>query len=505
MTSSPLISLFDNPAPVRRGPSSFIISLILHGVAFAVLLIGLKQPHSVDPKSDRQRFTVRIMELDKPKPMAEQVGASLAAPGQAASEDSPKSGGNPDHAPAYRLPHNFVAQKDATRTLIQPVEHNAVITREAPLPQIVQWNPPDPTLNKIVAPPPQVLVKVDVKPTLDLPNREMHVADLKLSSTPNPSKAPIPIASKTSPVTVQSPAQQAPRVPETASKNSGTPTPASIISLSDVQLQKGTAVLPMVSEIAPAPYAGPMSPGQPNSVSPNGTGRSDSKLSGSNTGQSSGNQAGVNAGTSGAVGASGSNAGGVGQGGAKGSVGAGSGGGGGQGGANLAMAGELGINSDTGGPGVVHLGLPRNGKFGVVVVGSALAEEYPETADLWRGRLAYTVYLHVGVTKNWILQYSLPRSDVGEMSAEGGHLEAPWPYDITRPSIDADANADAIMVHGFVNALGKFEKLSIIFPTGLAETKFLLHALQQWEFRPAMETGKATLVEVLLIIPAESQ
>jgi hypothetical protein len=91
------------------------------------------------------------------------------------------------------------------------------------------------------------------------------------------------------------------------------------------------------------------------------------------------------------------------------------------------------------------------------------------------------------------------------MSGEGGHLEAPWPYDITRPSIDADANSDAIMVHGFVNALGKFEKLSIIFPTGLAETKFLLHALQQWEFRPAMEMGKATLVEILLIIPAESQ
>jgi hypothetical protein len=119
--------------------------------------------------------------------------------------------------------------------------------------------------------------------------------------------------------------------------------------------------------------------------------------------------------------------------------------------------------------------------------------------------LAYTVYLHVGVTKNWILQYSLPRTQAAASAGSVDHLEAPWPYDITRPSIDADTNADAIMVHGFVNALGKFEQLSIIFPTELAETKFLLHVLQQWQFRPAMQTGQATPVEVLLIIPAAAE
>lgn len=508
MTSSPLISLFDNPPPVRRGPSSFIISLIVHGIAFVLLFIGLNQPHKADPKSDRQRFTVRIMELDKPEPRPMQAGASLAAPGQEASAEISKSGGSPDQAPAPRLPHNFVPTKDALRTLIQPVERSTVIPREAPLPQIVQWNPPDPTINKIVAPPPKILVKVDVKPTLDLPNREMHVADIKLSSSTYETKAPLPTPSKTSPVNVQAPAQ-AQRIPETASKNSGNPIPASVISLSEIQLQKGTAVLPMVNEIAPTPYSGPMSPGQPNSLSQNGTGRTEAKQNGSTSaGQTAGNLAGANAGKTGvgSVGTNGSNPSGAAKGGANSNANGGAGGAAaGQGGTNLAMAGEAGINNDIGGPSVVHLGLPRNGKFGVVVVGSALAEDYPETADLWRGRLAYTVYLHVGVSKNWILQYSLPRGDVGEMSGTGGHLEAPWPYDITRPSIDADTNADAIMIHGFVNALGKFEKLSIIFPAGLAETKFLLHALQQWEFRPAMETGKATLVEVLLIIPAESE
>jgi hypothetical protein len=153
----------------------------------------------------------------------------------------------------------------------------------------------------------------------------------------------------------------------------------------------------------------------------------------------------------------------------------------------------------------VHITLPKDGKFGVVVVGSSLAEDYPETGHLWSGRLAYTVYLHVGVGKNWILQYCVPRVQEAASTGGAGRPDAPWPFDITRPSIDADSNTDAIMVHGFVNSLGRFEQLAVIFPTELTEAKFLLHALQQWQFRPGMQNGQATAMEVLLIIPAETE
>jgi hypothetical protein len=61
------------------------------------------------------------------------------------------------------------------------------------------------------------------------------------------------------------------------------------------------------------------------------------------------------------------------------------------------------------------------------------------------------------------------------------------------------------MVHGFVNTAGRFEQLAVIFPTELAEAKFLLRALQQWQFRPAMQNGQASQVEVLIIIPAETE
>ena len=164
-----------------------------------------------------------------------------------------------------------------------------------------------------------------------------------------------------------------------------------------------------------------------------------------------------------------------------------------------------GISTDAGGGfTVAHVTLPREGKFGVVVVGSSIADDYPETVGIWSGRLAYTVYLHVGAAKSWILQYSLPRSQDAAAAGTVVKLDAPSPYDIMRPSVDPHLNSDAIMVHGFVNTSGRFENLAVVFPNGLAEARFLLHALQQWQFRPAQQNGQATAVEVLLIIPSET-
>ncbi len=148
--------------------------------------------------------------------------------------------------------------------------------------------------------------------------------------------------------------------------------------------------------------------------------------------------------------------------------------------------------------------LPRNGEFGVVVVGDSLQEEYPETLGMWSGRLAYTVYLHVGLQKSWILQYSLPR--VVQTAASSTRPDAPWPYIMVRPHLmPADSDSDAIIVHGFINSGGHFERLAIVFPPQFAETKFVLGSLQQWEFRPAMQNGRQTPVEVLLIIPEETE
>jgi hypothetical protein len=489
MKPSPIIVLFGEPPPMRRGPSGFLVSFILHVCVCGLLYLGLKQAHTVDSKSLTQRYAVRIMELRRLEPQIHPpVQKAIVDPGQQPKLPQVTPGGSPQTAAAQRIPLNFISQKQALQTLIQPqAPPDLTIPQETPLPQVVLWSSQDITVRKIVQPAPKTAAEVAVRPSLDPPNQEVHIAELKISSTAFDTKAPLPLPSTTSPVSASAPTQSQ-KIPETASKDSGKPTPASVISLSNVQLQEGTAALPMINEVAPTPFSGSISAGQPKSLSQTGNGKADGKENGASAGQTSGNQAGKMGAASGAAGQSAAT------------------GAAGQGGANGLSGVGASVTSGASQPTVVHITLPKDGKFGVVVVGSSVAEDYPETVHLWSGRLAYTVYLHVGVAKNWILQYSVPRSqDAASAGSSVSRPDAPWPYDITRPSIDAEANADAIMVHGFVNTAGRFEQLAVVFPSELAEAKFLLHALQQWQFRPAMQNGQATMVEVLIIIPDQTE
>jgi hypothetical protein len=479
MKPSPIIVLFGEPPPMRRGPSGFVVSLLFHVVACALLYLGLKQPHMVDSRPFSQRYAVRVMELRKQEPRPQRY----IQPPPLNSLQQPNtqplaSSGSPETATAARIPPNFIPQKQATLTLVQPDAPNNLLIPQTALPQVFLWSAPQPAVKKIVQPAPQTVVKVDVRPSIDKPNQEPRISDLKMSATIFDAKTPMPMPSNTSPVSAQNP-QKTQQIPQTASKTTGQPTPASVISASNIQLQEGTVTLPMINEVAPAPFTGSLSPGESRNLSQTGRGKTDGKENSAGVGQSSGNQTGNATAAAGAGPPQ-------------------------PGGGTGKAGGDASVTS--GGPlrTVVHITLPKDGKFGVVVVGSSLADDYPETLNMWTGRLAYTVYLHVGVTKNWIMQFSLPKLQ-GAPPAGTTRPDAPFPYDITRPSIDADLNTDAIMVHGFVNAAGRFEQLAVVFPTELAEAKFLLRALQQWQFRPALQNGQATPVEVLLIIPDQTE
>jgi hypothetical protein len=155
-------------------------------------------------------------------------------------------------------------------------------------------------------------------------------------------------------------------------------------------------------------------------------------------------------------------------------------------------------------PASTQITLPKDGEFGAVVVGDTLEDQFPELGGVWRGRLAYTVYLHVGLARSWILQYSLPLADEAAAAGNIAHLEAPWPYNIVRPNLaPGNVDADTILVHGFVNLAGRFEALSVVFPPQFPQEQFVLKSLQQWQFRPAAQNGQIARVEVLLIIPQE--
>ncbi len=491
-----MIVLFATPPePPTREPSAMMVSILVHGVVcvFAFLIAG--QPART-PKPAPQRYEVRIMELQPTPPQVEWYPPKPPTlPGQPSEMQASASAGSAGQIAAPHIPVPLPVIKQTTVTVIQPdAKYNLAIPQEAAPPQMMVWSARQIPVKKIVTPPQPKVAAITTKPSLAAPNGAERLADIRIAPTPTPAVTPLPPPSTTSPVTVAAAAPVAAHIPQTATKGEVELAPASVISLSDVQLKEGTVAVPQFNAISARALPGPLAPGQPGGAAQTGRGAANSKLSGNGSGTTPGNGAGNS--TVAGTGAGSGN--GVGAGGAGGHGAGGAGGGSGQG-----LGG--GIGNDAGGAyTIAHVSLPRDGRFGVVVVGSSIAEDYPETVGIWSGRLAYTVYLHVGATKNWILQYSLPRSKDAAAAGSVVKLDAPWPYDILRPSIDPDLNADAIMVHGFVNTSGRFENLAVVFPNGLAEARFLLHALQQWQFRPAQQNGEATVVEVLLIIPEET-
>ncbi len=467
---SRIISLFADPKPSRRGPSGFLVSMAVHVVVMGSLYLNLKHGVRVQDEASVHRYTVRLLSLWRPEPKVRQPvqNHSTQAPQRGAGEVA--SGGQPS---APSLPLQVADRIPAPQTLVQPdLPPNMLLPEAVPIPLILMWSPESSTARQIVLPPPQVTIVANVRRDLTAPNHEVELADVKISASAFVTDKPMLLPSTTSPVVVHG-TEGVKQVPETTSRPLGAPVPARVLSLSDLHLERGTITLPMVNETAAVGASDAMAPAREVNSVDGGNGNKAGKQNGMGPGDTPGNQAGQGAGSDSVA-----------------KVGPSIGG---------SQATDAGSGAQ---PTVTRIVMPKDGKFGVVVVGSSMAEEYPETVGLWGSRTAYTVYLHVGSGKSWILQYSLPAA---ADSGSTARIDAPWPYDMERPGLaPGDLNGDAIMVHGFVNASGRFEKLAIVFPVDFSQSKFVLGALQQWQFRAAMQNGLMTAVEVLLIIPAEA-
>ncbi len=448
-------------------------SILMHGLAFSIAVLAVMDAPRVDDSPVKRRYTTRIVKLQATDPQLRwSPGTSAAQPTSHAEMRAASSG---ERHVAAVAPQSLAYRVSAPITLVQPdIAQNILLPLKAPIPLIVMWTPPNLPVEKIVPPPPKIRAAANVRPSLSMPNHEAHVANIQLASASFVSQTiPIP-ASTTSPIIL--PGQSLSQVPQTASNPSTEPTPATVLSVSDVLLSKGTVALPPANETAAASISDSFAPGRPKSTSQTGDGAA--------VGQQNGNALGATSGNHGdqketAVGPPGEK----------------------QAGSNSGS--DSGLPSGNGAS-IDRITRPKDGHFGVVVVGDSVADQYPEAAGIWADRLAYTVYLHVGAAKSWILQYCVPR--VVQAAGNSTRPDAPWPYLIVTPHLPpGDADSDALLVHGFIDAAGRFEKLAIVFPAQFAQSKFVLAALQQWQFRPAAQNGQSTAVEVLLIIPEETE
>ena len=464
MRSSHHISLFSARPELTQRPTSFVVSVGAHAAALALLSFGIIYTPEIHDRIITKRYAVRHLDLhDLKTPHRQSAGKGFAYPGAHTAANTPAPGVKPA---AQRAVLRLTADADkGPQTLVQPdISEPVKLALEAPMPSLTIWTPSTVRVKALVAPLPEKATASDVTPSLLTPNQETNLADLGISSSEHPSVTQPFVPTTTSPLVVHdsSPVQLA---PVTVTQTAALPTPAAVMSISDLRMPDGTVTLPPVNETMLQSERGALAPGQA------ATGDRANRDGGKGNEEASGNSgeaeslAGPGSGTK-----------------------AGSGSGSGA---------DQGLTTD-------HFTLPKDGQFGAVVVGASLEEAFPEMSGIWNDRVAYTVYLHVGLKKSWILQYSLPRSAEAEEAGNVTRLEAPWPFNIVRPNLVSDAiNSDALLVHGFVNTAGKFEFLGVAFPPEFRLAQFVLDALNQWRFRPAARDGQAERVEVLLIIPEE--
>jgi hypothetical protein len=479
-----MITLFSEPAPSRVEPLSFALSISLHAALFSLAFLGLLFPPQLARLAIEEKDSLRLLELDLSSPLAAPPDRRTGADASPAAADPPAHGGAQAQLPAAIE----VVKPDSPglETLIQPeVPAFLNLPRNVHLPRVVLWAPKNIPTPTIVPPPPLEITAADVTPTLQLPNKEVIPTNVPISEAPlDPTTAMIDPGTA-SPVAVDLP-DRPQHIPETASKHSSEPSQAQVVSLSDPAKSVATTVVPLAASI---------SSGGSNAAAKDATSSGANSAATAATSANSPGTAATNAGTPGANGVANAPQP------ATGLVAAG----------GHDSAGSAPGRDSAGLPGgsggaipTRHITLPKNGKFNMVLVGNSVEEEYPETSGMWSGRLAYTVYLHVGLAKSWILQYSLPRKDATAWMGGSSRLEAPWPTDILVPDLpEGLANSDAIIVHGFLNTDGRLETLAAVYPPQLISSNPVLEALQQWVFRPATRNGQVAAVEVLLIIPEQ--
>lgn len=480
MSTPQILGLFSSPARPRHGSGSVVASVLVHVAAAVWVYFGLKNVPRLAPYTPH-RFTVRILNAPAPEPPPLVAPAMAHAPHPTTTQTAPAAAA-PDQLAAAMpsVPDTLVKLAPKSQILIQPdAPTQLLLDKPTPVPLALRWTPPKEPVKVITPAPTQKSIVATLRPTIEPPNRELNPADFRMTSTNASTLLRSLPPSTTSPIVVRGP-DPAKHIPETSSPKIHQVAPAQILSLSDIHMKEGPTLVPLANALA-----------RPTAATTLGTSvvvSNSSATSGQGTAQRVGT--GTAKGTTGDVdkAATGSRP-----------------------GPQTAVAegapspgADLGAGSADGRT-TLAVHLPKDGQFGVVVVGPAVAEQYPESVTLWAGRLVYTVYLHLGHGKAWILQYSLP-PNTSVTASNSVRPEAPWPYDVVQPHLDpADYTTDAVMVHGFVNLSGRFERLNVVFPTQFSQTKFVLSALQQWQFRPARQNGQLAQVEVLLIIPEQDE
>lgn len=451
-------TMFVLPLESSRWLAGFLASLLFHGLALFVVSFGVFYVPPLDPRPLHEHLAVRRILLDSPDRPAH---PALFAPARPAAKKSLAVAQARPAAPPFKL-------RKSHQVLLQPdLPTAADLVHQMPLPTVVVWTDQNQRTPEITPPPAQKPVNADVRPAPDAPNLETELAEASLVPEISASLKMPAVVAATTPLRVHAPGNPV-QPPSMSTQTKAQPTPVAVLALGAFELKHGIAVVPAVNETV-TPSTGALGLDTHGGAAP-AQAHSEQQSAVAEPATAAAEALHKPAQAAGAV--------------------------------DRAPSSQSFEAIDPALPPTSQITLARDGQFGAVVVGADLEDQYPELAAVWRGRIAYTVYLHVGLRRSWTLEYAAPADAEAAAAGAMQHLEAPWPFSIVRPNLAPGAfNADALMVHGYVNAEGRFEDLRLAFPADFPEAEFVLKTLGQWQFRPATAEGKPARVEILLVIP----
>jgi len=456
------ITIFSDHTELSQRPTSFAVSVLIHCFALGVLFFGLMYTPRIVSSTQSERYTVRQLVLRTPSPRLRQPSRGDMGPDSQPSSAAAVAAA--DAMAAYLQAMRRIENTEpGPHILLQPEVHSRLtLLHETQIPSFIIWMPSRVQVKDIVAPFATKPRAASVTPSVSVPNDELMPANIAVRSADRDTLDKRLLPGASSPVRVQQP-DLTQMTPLTVMQISDKPSPVAVMSLSDLRVTDGAAILPPVNQSGGSKTQDGLTPGQANNPSTDNQ-HAVGKTGAAQTGQGS---------------------------------------------IDKPLAHDPGqprVNGDAfnqaSQPSATLITLTKNGHFESVVVGASLEDQFPEIEDFWGGRLLYTAYLHVGLAQSWILQYSLPRSDTAAAAGNVARLDSPWPYSIVRPDLaPGSINADALLVKGFISQEGRFDAPTLIFPPSFPLAQFVLDCLRQWQFRPASQNGQPARVEVLLIIP----
>ena len=261
MRSSRTISLFSEGQDIGQRSSSFLFSILFHCLGVGLVLFGALYSPRLNTRVIAQRYTVRRLDLDMDDFQAPRPEPSKANyhPPKPVEHPSPSTGKPTVQRQTTKAPKG-------AQTLIQPDLPKLALAEEVPVPTLMVWTPNKIVVKTIVAPPPTKPTAANVTPSPAPPIQEINLADISIatSNVPHPKLPSLP--STTSPLRTDGPAIQ--MAPSSISQISAKPTPAAVMSLSAVQMARGTVVLPPVNESAASDSQGPLAAGEAQNSAP---------------------------------------------------------------------------------------------------------------------------------------------------------------------------------------------------------------------------------------------